>query len=123
MDHKSLPVAGYVPQSDDKVALVNENKVLEERVLRQIDKMQRMNAVAHDADPRRDPPLCDPRMIALARTGIKEAFMWLNRAVFQPSRIALPEDAAPEQQSAFALDEPKIGEHRTKGYPPVSTAD
>lgn len=37
--HQGLPVAGYKPQSDEKVALVNENKALEERILRQMDRL------------------------------------------------------------------------------------
>ena len=37
-------------------------------------------------------PANDQRMVAIARTGIQEAFMWANRAVFQPSRVKLPED-------------------------------
>ena len=74
-----LPVAGYTTQSDDKIAVVNRNKELEERVLRQLDAMK--------IDPAHD-----PRMVALAHTKFQEAFMWLNRAVFQPQRIKLPED-------------------------------
>lgn len=85
--HTGLPVAGYQPQSDEKVALVNENKQLEERVMRQIDKMQKVVEFgAREA--------YDQRMIAIARTKTQEAFMWLNRAVFQPSRVTLPEDEA-----------------------------
>jgi hypothetical protein len=77
---KGLPVQGYKPtQPDWAVALVNENKVLEERILRQID--------AHKA--RND---LDQRHVAIARTEIESAFMHLNRAVFQPQRITLPED-------------------------------
>ena len=75
--HQGLPVAGYRPQSEQNVSLVNENKVLEERVLRQIDKHVRN----HDSRE------IDQRMVALARTKVQEAFMWLNRSVFQPSRI------------------------------------
>lgn len=77
--HTGLPVAGYQPQSDEKVALVNENKQLEERVMRQIDSMVGADGI-------------DQRMVAIARTKTQEAFMWLNRAVFQPSRVSLPED-------------------------------
>ncbi len=88
-EHKGLPVAGYVAQTDDKVELVNQNKVLEERVLRQIDAMRRDNTAA-EANGQKPPH--DARMMALAVTNIQEAFMWLNRAVFQPTRIALPED-------------------------------
>lgn len=78
-EHKGLPVAGYQAQSDAKVALVNENKVLEEKVLRQIDKM------------RLDPDV-DQRMVAVAHTNIQQSFMWLNRAVFQPARVDLPNE-------------------------------
>jgi len=78
-EHSGLPVSGYKPQSDDKVALVNVNKALEERVLRQLDSMK--GNIAYDQ-----------RMVSIAYTGIQEAFMWANRAVFQPGRVALPED-------------------------------
>lgn len=84
--HSGLPVAGYTGQSDEKVALVNENKEIEERALRQIDRVMR---VGHEG--REDLPI-DGRIVALARTKVQEGFMWLNRAVFQPQRIALPED-------------------------------
>lgn len=79
--HAGLPVAGYQPQTDDKVATVNHAKELEERVLRHLD------ALKADATS-------DKRMVALAITGIQDAFMWANRAVFQPGRVKLPEDAA-----------------------------
>ena len=39
-EHPGLPVAGYVSQSDDKIAIVNINKQLEERVLRQFEAMK-----------------------------------------------------------------------------------
>lgn len=81
--HSGLPVAGYNPQSDANVAIVNENKALEERVLRQIDKHREAGSQF------------DQRMIAIANTKIQEAFMWLNRSVFQPSRIELPDDDKP----------------------------
>lgn len=85
--HSGLPVSGYKPQSDDKVALVNENKALEERVLRQFDKMRTDNTL-------------DQRMVSIAFTGIQEAFMWANRAVFQPGRVSLPEDDPNVNQAA-----------------------
>lgn len=75
-----LPVKGYLPQTDDKVAIVNANKELEERVLRVLDEMK-----AGDMQ-------FDQRMVAIARTQIQDGFMWMNRAVFQPSRVTLPED-------------------------------
>lgn len=77
--HTGLPVAGYIDQSADNVALVNKNKELEERVLRQFEGLAAYGGF-------------DPRMLALARTKVQEAFMWANRAVFQPERVKLPED-------------------------------
>ena len=77
--HEGLPVSGYLPQGADKVAIVNENKALEERCIRAAEAIR-------DADG------MDGRMAALAITNIQQGFMWLNRAVFQPSRVALPED-------------------------------
>ncbi len=81
--HQGLPVAGYQPQTGDKVAVVNAAKELEERCMRHLD------AMAADMEAKHD-----PRMIALARTGLQEAWMWANRAVFQPARVSLPEDAS-----------------------------
>lgn len=83
-EHNGLPVSGYKPQTDDKVSFVNENKALEERVLRQLDAMK--GNIAYDQ-----------RMVSIAYTCIQEAFMWANRAVFQPGRVVLPED---NEQSA-----------------------
>jgi hypothetical protein len=80
MTNKPLAVPGYTDQSDRNISVVTFNKELEERVLRQIDYVG-----SHED--------YDLRMVALARTKTQEAFMWLNRAVFQPQRISLPEDS------------------------------
>lgn len=77
--HEGLPVKGYQPQSESRVEIVNLNKVSEELLLRRIEMLDQSGN-------------CDRRCLALAKTGIELAFMWLNRAVFQPSRVALPED-------------------------------
>lgn len=74
-----LPVAGYTTQSADKVDLFNQNKALEERVLRQLDLLLAMDSL-------------DKRNLALAKTHFEDAFMRMNRAVFPPGRISLPED-------------------------------
>ena len=79
--HDGLPVAGYQPQSQENVALVNANKALEERALRQLDAMS-------------DATRFDLRWVAIARTAIEQGFMAMNRAVFKPARIKLPEDKA-----------------------------
>jgi len=75
-DHAPLPVAGYTPQSDDKVATVNINKQFEEQILQRLDWLK-------------DQPGIDQRWLAIGRTGIEQAFMAVNRAVFQPQRIKL----------------------------------
>lgn len=82
---KPLPVAGYTNQSADKVALVNRFKEIEERILREIDALV-------DAETEDREPIYDRRWASIARSHIQEGFMALNRSVFQPQRINLPED-------------------------------
>ncbi|MGU3659232.1 Acb2/Tad1 domain-containing protein [Methylobacterium fujisawaense] len=77
--HDGLPVSGYVSQTEDRVTLVNQNKALEEQVLRQLDKLAADNKI-------------DGRWLAIGRTGIENAFMAINRAVFKPTRVELPGD-------------------------------
>lgn len=77
--HQGLPVPGYRPQSEANILISKVNKELEERCIRQAEGI-------------RDMPGMDARMAALAITQIQQGFMWLNRAVFQPGRVALPED-------------------------------
>ena len=56
--HAGLPVAGYVPQTDEKVQTVNRAKKIEERALRHLDDLKMR-------------PDVDQRMVAIAFTGIK----------------------------------------------------
>lgn len=77
--NKCLPVAGYTEQSDARVALVNANKQLEEKILRAIDELQNHSG-------------CDQRWLAIARTNIEQGFMAFNRAIFRPGRVSLPGD-------------------------------
>jgi hypothetical protein len=79
-EHTGLPVAGYLPRSNANVDLVNENKVVEERILRVLDQL------AKSAD-------VDKRWLAIGRTGIEQAFMAINRSIFKPSRITLEGDS------------------------------
>lgn len=74
--HSGLPVAGYRPQTERAVEVVNTNKVMEERILRMIDTIQA------DAGLK-----ADPRWSAKARTSIEEGFMFLNRSIFKPERV------------------------------------
>lgn len=80
-----LPVAGYRPQSQQAIDMVNAFKDVEEQLLRSIDLMR--DGV--DGEP------YDQRWLAIARTNLEQGFMALNRAVFRPSRIALPGDRKP----------------------------
>lgn len=75
-EHKGLPVAGYKPQSDAKVAQVNALKRDEERVLRKLDAM-------------RDDAEIDQRWLAIGRTQMEQAFMAINRSVFKPGRVEI----------------------------------
>lgn len=77
-NHNGLPVAGYRPQSSDNVALVNRNKEIEERALRILDELR------ENAD-------VDQRWLAVGRTHLEQAFMAINRSVFRPGRVSLPD--------------------------------
>jgi len=85
-------VAGYTAQPDAKVALVNSFKEDEERLLRKVDALfpdgVQFGGERRDQDAQRE----QQRWRAIARTHFQEGFMALNRAVFQPQRIRLPED-------------------------------
>lgn len=92
-----LPVAGYHSQSDVAIALVNEFKQDEERLLRKLDAMRRPSQAfrAGEGTPLADDiNRYDQRWLSVARTKFEEAYMALNRAVFQPGRVKLPEDEA-----------------------------
>lgn len=81
---KGLPVAGYKPtQTPEAIGAVNVFKELEERTLRHIEYLLDEPGVTN---------LADPRLLAIGRTQLQGAFMFLARAVFQPGRVALPED-------------------------------
>lgn len=90
--HDGLPVAGYRPQSADRVAIVNANKLLEERILRLVDGLQSMGADV------------DQRWLAIGRTAIEQGFMAVNRSIFRPSRVALPEDDDTPDQELGPVD-------------------
>ena len=56
-DHQPMPVAGYTAQSDDIIKTVNENKQLEETVLKQLDALKARDDV-------------DQRWLAIGRTHV-----------------------------------------------------
>lgn len=104
-NHKPLPVSGYTAQPDAKVALVNEFKADEERLLRKLDELAKGQRLQATENGYTGPGGLiqadvvgldvDQRWLAIARTDFQRAFMALNRAVFQPTRISLPEDTPP----------------------------
>lgn len=80
-EHKPLPILGYnATEPQSKVDLVNSFKAMEERVLRELD------ALAQREDQ------IDKRWLAIGRTHLEQAFMCVNRSIFQPQRAKLPED-------------------------------
>lgn len=89
-DHVGLPVAGYKPQSSERVDLVNSNKETEEGLLRVLDEM--MKAEGPQFGAILGQPSFDRRWLAIARTHFEQGFMAMNRAVFQPARVKLPSD-------------------------------
>lgn len=80
------PVKGYKPQSPEAVALVNQFKLDEERLLRKLDAMDYAAGAAQSPGP------YDIDDLIEGRKYLRIAFMLINRAVFQPGRVALPED-------------------------------
>lgn len=88
------PVKGYRPQSPEALALVNQFKVDEERLLRKIEELHRTRRPG-TVEEGNDPimvPVYDQRWLAVAKTHFQEGYSALVRAVFQPGRVALPED-------------------------------
>lgn len=74
-----LPIPGYTSQSSSAVALVTMHKHEEERILRHMDNLAERDDI-------------DRRWLAIARTHFEQSCMALNRSVFKPSRVKLPED-------------------------------
>lgn len=69
------PIAGYRQLEPSMIELANNNKLIEELVLRQLDRQK--------ADPS-----TDGRLNQMAFSHFQIGFMLMNRAVFQPTRIA-----------------------------------
>lgn len=86
----ALPVSGYKPQTQSKVDLVNGFKADEERILRKLDALSNGD----------DTGAVDRRWLATGRKQLEQAFMAINRSVFQPGRVTLVEDGAPQEPDA-----------------------
>lgn len=76
-------VPGYKPQSEANLKIVKFHKEWEERTMRHLDWLKAQDGI-------------DQRWLAMGRTSLENGFMQVNRAVMQPGRVALPEDANPK---------------------------
>lgn len=76
--HDPLPVAGYKPQDQLSVDLVNQNKIVEEHILQALDSLKTKDV--------------DQRWLAIGRTSIEQGFMAINRAIFKPGRVTLSKE-------------------------------
>ena len=66
----------YRPIPEDAIGIVNRNKIDEEILLRRLDELALRDEI-------------DKRWLAIGRTRLEEAFMAINRAVFQPTRLQI----------------------------------
>lgn len=80
-DKESPKVLGYSVQPESALRLVNENKVIEEKLLRHIEAIERdlVFDISDDSEPH--------RWLYIAKLHIEQGFMALNRAVFKPKRL------------------------------------
>lgn len=83
--HEGLPVKGYQAQSTEAVAMVNTNKEVEERILRELDGLKTSSDI-------------DQRWLSIARTHFEQGFMALNRSIFRPKRVVLESDNQSENK-------------------------
>lgn len=75
-----VKIPGYREQSQATLGVVKFHKEWEERVLRHFDWLNTHEGI-------------DRRWLSIAKTHIEQGFMAVNRALLQPGRIDLPEDA------------------------------
>lgn len=73
-------ILGYRPQSSETISIVNSMKCTEEQILRVLDAMAQG-------------PEIDQRWLAIGRSQLEQAFMAINRSVFRPARVTLPDDS------------------------------
>ena len=71
---EEIKIKGYTPLTDEQKNLVNNNKVMEEAVLRLIETIQKESAA-------------DPHWIFIATNHFQEGFMALNRSIMKPERV------------------------------------
>jgi hypothetical protein len=67
-------IKGYSKPSDEQIALVNKFK----------DHEKALGTLYHEVVAS---GLADPRQLAIGKTQAQQAYMWLNRAIFQPEDV------------------------------------
>lgn len=77
-------IAGYSQLTPEKIELVNKFKKLEAD----------LGVLYREAQAS---GMADAHMLAIGKTGAQEAFMWLNRAIFQPKDVFAEELTPPAQ--------------------------
>jgi len=77
-----MTIKGYRELSQEEIDIINENKIIEERVLRNLEKIkkdfERKNSCVYLGNKEED--------------HINMTFMLINRFIIRPQRISLPED-------------------------------
>jgi hypothetical protein len=107
--HDGLPVSGYRQQPQENVDLVNGFKADEERILRKLELLPSQTEI-------------DGRWLAIGKTQLEQAFMAINRAIFQPGRVQLPEDAATTWQERAKKELAELVKHKNKLHEFMDTA-
>lgn len=83
-EYPPVQIMGYQRPQEWQVDLVNEGKLIEERVLRYFERLRNNDVLSASSESQ--------RAVAIAKTEVQGAFMWANRAVFNPGRIKLASD-------------------------------
>jgi len=81
-EHQGLPIPGYRPQGETAIKVVKAMKHLEEQILRCLDEFGTQTEIE-----------IDKRWLAIGRTSVEQGFMAINRSIFRPERVSLPDDA------------------------------
>lgn len=90
----NFPVAGYGgPQPIEAIEAVNAFKLAEERLLRALDEL------ATDDDLE-----VDKRWLSIGRTQVELGFMAINRSIFKPERVELPDEDEAIVESGWVLE-------------------
>lgn len=75
----TVNVPGYTQQSSEALSIVTSFKHVEEEVLRVLDEMKTGSEI-------------DQVWLEIGRIQLQQSFMAINRSVFRPQRVTLPDD-------------------------------